>query len=1242
MKHKQTLSRVVTATLLLAVFLFQVTWALAGTTGGLTGTVTDTNGVPIAGATVSASSPSQEASTTTDSKGEFRFLSLAPDTYTVSVSKDQYHPASVAGIAIFADNNASTSVSLVSVLKTIAHTNSVAPSSLIKSSVGGDIYSVNGTQMTAATALGGGGELNNAYSAIASVPGLVVGTGGMGWNQAVVVRGNNAFFTGFEYDGVPVNRSFDNYNSSTESNLGLQELQVYTGGGPTSVASTGTSGFVNQVIKTGTYPGYATLSGGLGTDAFYHQLKVEAGGASPDRNFSYYVGVSGYDQQYRVIDNNNGAGYMTPGAVFDVYAPLFTSFTGNGVYGLCGAGGSHSPLQAGCLASTNGLFGSNSAIADRESVANFHFGMPRKDGQKDDFQLLFSNSMMRSDTYTSINDTGGVGAYTLANTFAPYSATNYPHYDDAVVYNLPFGTNVDPGGTPLPTSYYYQPNSPTNRGFFAPLPTNAQDGTFNDVGTVKAQWTHPFNDRSFIRAYAYSMFTDWTLDGPNSAYGYDQGYYDGVAPNYNLDTHTAGGQLMYVNQINDKNLLQLAGNYTTANVVRFNNTGYISPAYACPSAPVSAVISCLGADGIGTSPIGLISRTNGVYTCYSSTTGAPVPCYSGAYKSSAASVAAGNALPIPAGAPAGAYWATLWNGNASGTYNQVQPKFSNAAFSDEIHPSDKLMINASVRYDNFQFDLPSANNGQNPFYAQIVQNYTCYSPTLGTLVSPLTPGINPPAPVEYVNGSCPTGYAHPNGTMQAGVFGPSFNLNVPSAYTMHYWEPRLSATYTQSPDTVWRASAGRYAEPPLTAAVDYVYAGGSAANLWGNFMNAGFFSPFHAIPGQTSGQYDLSLEHHIHGTALSYKITPFYGTTSNWEQQAFIGAGFVTQVPVGRAKNYGVESALSLGDFNKNGLSGALTFTYTQSLVQYQNLAGNNQIATANQAIENFNAMTGAGGGPKCFDSGTKTSAGFNQADPTCANPTTDILNPYYGLAEQGLQDVNGWYPQGSTALAPAGVNPSAGSWYNSPYVASLILNYRKDKLAITPSLQFQAGARYGGPYDIVGMDPRVCGANSASTGVTTLSPSTPAQQCDVTTYTSAVGAAPGFGYLYIPNPQTGSFATNGQYTEPNIVVANLAASYDLGPKVTATLTATSLFHTCFGGSKEPWSNAYSPGSVYCGYSANSLYASNFYNGTSANDSAANGVTPYPWETQSYLPKPNNSIGTYLPFNVYLNFSVKL
>jgi Carboxypeptidase regulatory-like domain len=134
------------AVMLLVAMLCQETWALAGTTGGITGYVRDTDGAPVAAAKVTASSPSEVTSTTTDSTGHFEFLSLAPDTYTLGASKENYQDSSVTGITVFADQVQTASISMPKTLRTIASVRSQA-GSLLKSGVGGDIYNVTPAQL---------------------------------------------------------------------------------------------------------------------------------------------------------------------------------------------------------------------------------------------------------------------------------------------------------------------------------------------------------------------------------------------------------------------------------------------------------------------------------------------------------------------------------------------------------------------------------------------------------------------------------------------------------------------------------------------------------------------------------------------------------------------------------------------------------------------------------------------------------------------------------------------------------------------------------------------------------------------------------------------------------------------------------------------------------------------------------------------------------------------------------------
>ncbi len=1347
-------------------FLCQGTWALAETTGNIAGTITDTNGAPIADVRIEAVAPSQTRTATTDAGGHFTILSLPPDTYTVSLHKSGYQDASFPGVVVFADQTQQVAWRLAKALIVIGRVTSQAGTSLVKSGVGSDLYNVNSAQAAAAQALGGGGNLNNAYSAMASVPGVQTSQGGIGWDfNGAYVRGQNYYYTAFEYDGIPINRAFDNYNSSTESSLGLQELQVYTGGGPSSIASSGISGFVNQVIKTGTFPGFATANFGLGTPQYYHQASVEIGGSTPDRTFSYYVGLSGYNQTFRFFDNSYGAGYMVPGGIFSGDtdgASIGYGFLSSQVYdvnpegvfsdsqgdkGMCPLlGQKFSFPDQGCWQYYSGTIGNPAQIADRENVVNLHMGIPKANGLRDDIQLLWSGSALANYFLESPNDAGPGYAQAVFSAYGtnyaaptcgpenigpglnvngcsgggqilsflqpsqfylqqragappgPYicgSTTKIPGiacgptyfaYADGVAYNVPFGSVISSSPTNIKTpGAYYAPATPPH-AFDGPLPLydDSLSTIRNDTGITKLQYTYALSQAAYLRAYGYTFYSDWLQVNPlagSTGYGIPT---SGVAGQYQLITHTSGAALDFQDQINDQNLLTLDGNYTTASVIRFNNS------------------NAFGED----SPIGYMSGGPGNYKCYgtkgnaaAAPFGYSVPCLTSSYydvnltgkTTGGGSFNCANANnpactlsptwtgvasvgPCPTtttcefGAPgspaarAHATWDSLWQGNASGSYNTVKPVFTNAALADQFRPNDKLLINASIRYDNFTYDLPDSLTAADAFYAQMTANYTCVqASTNEVLVQALPPGTPPPANAQYVVGDCDkaaaalhpngikTGWVHPNGTTQDGVAAPNFTAQSPSSYNLDYWEPRFSATFTANPDTVFRASAGRYTEPPISASVQYLGLSGDDRSVWNNTMNLGFYSPFHPIPGISSGQYDLSWEQHLRGTDMSFKLTPFYTWVSNWQQQTFIGANFVTQVPVGVNRDEGVEFQFNKGDFTRNGLSGQLAVTYTNSKVMFQNVPLStggivpNELGTLNQAIAQFNQLTKGGGGSPCYQADTKVSC--STPNGKIAKGFDTILNPYYNMPTQGLLDQGGWYNPFSTALAPS-LNGSLAS-YISPWVSSLLLNWRHDKLAITPSISFQTGGYYGSPLDSNGLDPRACQLNSAATGITKLSPKTNPLQCNYL-YQIAPGEGT-LGYLYTPDFQTGQFYFDN-LQQPSSIVGNLQVTYDLSPAVRLSVLGADLFHTCFGGSSAPWTAANAPGQQVCGYfpaggALNStLYPGNFYNGTGINDTRANNGAHTPWQ-QSYLPTGTNNgaLGASVPpINVYFNAQVKI
>ena len=216
---------------------------------------------------------------------------------------------------------------------------------------------------------------------------------------------------------------------------------------------------------------------------------------------------------------------------------------------------------------------------------------------------------------------------------------------------------------------------------------------------------------------------------------------------------------------------------------------------------------------------------------------------------------------------------------------------------------------------------------------------------------------------------------------------------------------------------------------------------------------------------------------------MSFKITPFFTDVTNWQTQVFIGRGFATQIPYGEAEDMGAEFQLNKGDFSRNGLSGQLSVTYTNAIVQFQGLGGApNQISVLNNAVSYFNALTKAGGGSPCYTPANSATGKFGRGTTNCGAGSGNILNPYYTMAPQPLESQSAWYP-----VPNIGVGPSLNyvpNLYQAPWVSSLILNYRHNGLAVTPSLQLDAGTRYGEPMDVVGVDPRSCAANSLATKV--------------------------------------------------------------------------------------------------------------------------------------------------------------
>jgi hypothetical protein len=1292
--------RWITVAAVAAALLLQTLPATAGTTGSIGGTVLSTeNGTPIAGATVVATSPSQTSTTTTDASGRFTMLSLAPDTYTIAVTKAGFSPNSTTGVSIFADQIQNIRIGLQPALKNIATVTSRSSMDLVKQGTTTDVYSVNATVTKAAQGLGGGGNLNNAYSAIATVPGAFVPPNQQGWDQVVYIRGGNFDQVGYEFDGVPVNRSFDNYPGGTAGTLGQQQLQVYAGGGTAGESASGLAGFINQVTKTGTYPGYADANFGMGTPTFYHNFNIEAGGSTPDRLFSYYVGVGGYNQDFRYLDQFNGSSFGNVWG-FPVIA-YNTTYEYNlaGVYPTCvsnspngkngkplyttGPNGSpvYDPYQLqpgqpgyitpppgndpGCYQTISPAYASYSNLSDRETVVNLHFGIPHKrDAGRDDVQMLYTNDMLLSQYYSSANDLGP----DLVRQLNQLDGLNSPEVWGDFATWAPGTAFASPAGGAHAVPYM-APASPTNRcantpaatvtdtngfsngvtlnvpgacpaGTFSAVPADTRDGFWNNASIVKLQYQHNMGSTAYIRIYGYTFYSDWLQNGPLS-YGTDLFGLGVLSYDYELESHTRGLAFSFADQLSSTNQITLDANYTTASTNRYNNNNFNNSL----TAPATNLVSGFGRC------VALYSATY-LHVKYAAGQQAPCnsPLTSGSFIDPSDQILCQQNALFPtqdpqclSKLPAGSAWQVTYTGQ-SGFLNNVQPNFTSVALEDRWRPSDRLDINIGLRDEVYQYDLSNTSNDGQNFWFAAGQNEFCYNPvTLAPYVIPARPASGLPS-TPFVGLTCPVDRSIPASPVQTvHPDGKSGHLLLSNSYTptlsQNAFTPSIGATYTLNNDTVLRVSAGRYAQEPETYQVQYNAKDNNLAyDLFQAFWQYGYTTPKHDPLVQYSNNYDASLESRIKGTDMSFKLTPYYRYATNQIYSIALPFGLSGGLNSGIERVDGVEFAFTKGDFNKNGLSFLFSYTYTNAAEQWANFPNTsiNPIDPYNQDIANFNGLTKAGGGSQCYINNSVT--GKITADPSCAGN---------GNANKGISPaiLNPYYNMAKQPLLdrnawyPVGLDFA----YLSPNTATALVNYKHNKFTITPGVTFNEGQLYGNPASVVGIDPRTCTSNSAI--FLKASPKTNVHQADYTTCGAANtqnGSSP--GTLFIPDPSTGTFDSFGQFRQPSQLNLSVNLSYQINPRISVTAVLSNLLNACFGGTATSWSKQYPPNGYSCGYIPNGYYVANFYNGTSPNDVKANGVPLNSAFSQPYIPAwaDTNSFVLPGPFNMVVQMNIKI
>jgi hypothetical protein len=419
--------------------------ALAGTTGNITGTITDAKtGAPLADVKVTAAAPSQSASTTSDTHGFYSLVNLTPDTYTVSFQKSGYQPTSQPGIVVMQDQTATLNQTLQTEVKTIASVRSVAASNLVKPNTGSDVYTVTGQQLAAATNPTDTHETIYQYMAV--TPGVTAN----GFPAQPRVRGGQVTDLGYEFEGIPIQDDIVGFFTSNLANIGLSNIEVYTGGLSGTGSFNGT-GYFNSVLKTGTYPGYGLISTSFTSPEANQYITLERGWATPDHKFSAYIGFDGVNSQ-----NQYGYGQQTYPNV------LFWDYNGPG------------------------------PVKTRDWVGNFHY----RPDPNDDIQVVGTNSLGEFIFNYLANKAQGEPPI-LGFTPCPGAVADSTSWTNA-------SGGTAPNGQTCPIGLYWGALSNGTGGNIY--------HHYGALG--KIQWNHNLNDHSFFNLRLDENFNQYIFDQP--------------------------------------------------------------------------------------------------------------------------------------------------------------------------------------------------------------------------------------------------------------------------------------------------------------------------------------------------------------------------------------------------------------------------------------------------------------------------------------------------------------------------------------------------------------------------------------------------------------------------------------------------------------------------------------------------------------------------------------------------------
>jgi outer membrane receptor protein involved in Fe transport len=240
--------KVATRAAVMLLFVLAAAPAVAQTTGQIEGTVTDPSGAIVAGALVTAASPSLigKQQVTTDGRGQYYFFNLPPGRYIVTAEAGGFQMRETRDVVVSLDRTTTLDVELVvaqlgeSVTVT---TSDAAPIDVTSSEVNTVVTAELFTRLPTTRTL----------QSIISIAPSVVGSGlrdDNGRERAPSVAGSSGPENNYVLDGVSTTDPATGLEGSNIAFDFLQEVQVKTGAFAAEYGQS-TGGIVNAITKSG-------------------------------------------------------------------------------------------------------------------------------------------------------------------------------------------------------------------------------------------------------------------------------------------------------------------------------------------------------------------------------------------------------------------------------------------------------------------------------------------------------------------------------------------------------------------------------------------------------------------------------------------------------------------------------------------------------------------------------------------------------------------------------------------------------------------------------------------------------------------------------------------------------------------------------------------------------------------------------------------------------------------------------